>query len=239
MMKWKMKHLIVLAAVFVVALNVPAFAQSEKGAETKEASNEKISYVIGYDLFTKVKSNYDEVDAEAFFKGIQDAVEGSPEMDEKEMKEAMAVFQQKLRQEQMAKTRKVLEKNKAAGTAFMEDNKDKEGVNTLDNGIQYVVLKEGTGESPEKSDKVKCHYKGMTIDGEVFDSSYKREEPAEFKLDQVIQGWTETIPKMKTGGKWKIFIPENLAYGNRGAGKVIEPGSTLIFEVELLSIESS
>ena len=238
MMKFNLKHLIVLAAALVITMNVPAFAQSEKDSEPKEASNEKISYVIGYDLFSKVKNNYDEVDADAFFKGIQDAVEGSPEMDEKEMKEAMAVFKQKIRQEQMKKTRKVLEKNKAAGAAFMDENKGKEGVKTLDNGIQYVVLKEGTGKSPEKADKVKCHYKGMTIDGEVFDSSYKRGEPAEFKLDQVIQGWTETIPKMKTGGKWKIFIPENLAYGNRGAGKVIEPGSTLIFEVELISIES-
>ena len=238
MMKCNLKHLIVLAAALVVTLNAPAFAQSEKGAEGTDASNEKISYVIGYDLFTKVKSNYDEVDVDAFFKGIQDAVEGKPAMEKKEMQEAMAMFKQKLRQKQMEQTQKVLKENKAAGTAFMEDNKGKEGVKTLDSGIQYIVLKEGTGKSPEKSDKVKCHYKGMTIDGEVFDSSYERGEPAVFKLDQVIQGWTETIPMMKTGGKWKIFIPADLAYGNRGAGKVIEPGSTLIFEVELISIES-
>ena len=239
MMKCNLKHLIVLAAALFVTLNAPAFAQSEKGAEPKDASNEKISYVIGYDLFTKVKSNYDEVDVDAFFKGIQDAAKGSPDMNEEEMKEAMALFKQQLRQKQMEKTQKVLEENKAAGTAFMEDNQDKEGIKTLDNGIQYTVLKEGTGKSPGKTDKVKCHYKGMTIDGKVFDSSYERGEPAVFKLDQVIQGWTETIPKMKTGGKWKIFIPADLAYGNRGAGKVIEPGSTLIFEVELISIESS
>ena len=237
-MKCKMKHLIVLAAALVISLNVPAFAQSEKGAEGKDASNEKISYVIGYDLFKKVQSNYDEVDVDAFFKGIQDSVEGKPAMEKKEMQEAMAMFKQKLRQKQMEQTQKVLEENKAAGTAFMEDNKGREGVKTLDSGIQYVVLEEGTGKSPEKTDKVKCHYKGMTIDGKVFDSSYKRGEPAVFKLDQVIQGWTETIPMMKTGGKWKIFIPADLAYGNRGAGKVIEPGSTLIFEVELISIES-
>jgi FKBP-type peptidyl-prolyl cis-trans isomerase FklB len=238
MMKLNLKHLIVMAAAVFVTLNAPAFAQSEKGAEGKDVSNEKVSYVIGYDLFTKVKNNYDDVNVDAFLKGMQDAVEGSPEMGEKEMKEAMAVFQQKLRQEQMEKTQTALKENKAAGAAFMEENKDKEGVKTLDNGIQYIVLKEGTGKSPEKSDKVKCHYKGMTIDGKVFDSSYKREEPAAFKLDEVIKGWTETIPKMKTGGKWKIFIPADLAYGNRGAGEVIEPGSTLIFEVELLSIES-
>lgn len=237
-MKCKLKYLIVLAAAMFVTLSVPAFAQSEKGAEDKDVSNEKISYVIGYDLFTKVKSNYGKVDVDAFFKGIQDAVEGDPSMGDKEMKEAMAMFKQKLRQEQMQKTQKALKKNKAAGAAFMDENKGKEGVKTLENGIQYIVLKEGTGKSPEKTDKVKCHYKGMTIDGKVFDSSYKRGEPAEFKLDQVIQGWTETIPMMKTGGKWKIFIPADLAYGNRGAGKVIEPGSTLIFEVELLSIES-
>jgi len=238
MMKLNLKHLIVLAAAVFVTLNAPAFAQSEKGAEGTDVSNEKVSYVIGYDLFTKVKNNYDDVNVDAFLKGMQDAVEGTPAMEKKEMENAMAAFKQKLRQKQMEKTQTALKENKAAGAAFMEENKDKEGVKTLDNGIQYIVLKEGTGKSPEKSDKVKCHYKGMTIDGEVFDSSYKRGEPAAFKLDEVIKGWTETIPKMKTGGKWKIFIPADLAYGNQGAGKVIEPGSTLIFEVELLSIES-
>lgn len=238
MMKCNLKVTIVLATTILVALSAPAFAQSEKDVKGEDASNEKISYVIGYDLFTKVKSNYDEVDVDSFFKGIQDAVEGKPAMDKKKMKEAMAMFKQKLRQKQMKQTKKALEKNKAAGAAFMDENKGREGVKTLDNGIQYIVLKQGTGKSPQKTDKVKCHYKGTTIDGEVFDSSYKRGEPAEFKLDQVIQGWTETIPKMKTGGKWKIFIPADLAYGNRGAGKVIEPGSTLIFEVELISIES-
>ena len=237
-MKLNLKHLIVLAAAVFVTLNAPAFAQSEKGAEGTDVSNEKVSYVIGYDLFTKVKNNYDDVNVDAFLKGMQDAVEGTPAMEKKEMENAMAAFKQKLRQKQMEKTQTALKENKAAGAAFMEENKDKEGVKTLDNGIQYIVLKEGTGKSPEKSDKVKCHYKGMTIDGEVFDSSYKRGEPAAFKLDEVIKGWTETIPKMKTGGKWKIFIPADLAYGNQGAGKVIEPGSTLIFEVELLSIES-
>lgn len=236
-MKCNLKVTIVLATTILVALSAPAFAQSEKDVKGEDASNEKISYVIGYDLFTKVKSNYDEVDVDSFFKGIQDAVEGKPAMDKKKMKEAMAMFKQKLRQKQMKQTKKALEKNKAAGAAFMDENKGREGVKTLDNGIQYIVLKQGTGKSPQKTDKVKCHYKGTTIDGEVFDSSYKRGEPAEFKLDQVIQGWTETIPKMKTGGKWKIFIPADLAYGNRGAGKVIEPGSTLIFEVELISIE--
>ncbi|MFO7752604.1 MAG: FKBP-type peptidyl-prolyl cis-trans isomerase [Desulfobacteraceae bacterium] len=241
MMKLELKHLIVTAAALVFALNSPVFAQSGKSMEKKGedgVSSEEISYVIGYDLFTKVKSNYGKVDVDAFFKGIKDAVEGSPSMDEQAMKEAMAMFQQEMRQKQMEKTQKVLEENKAAGTEFMEKNKDKKGVKTLENGIQYVVLKEGSGKSPSKTDKVKCHYKGMTIDGEVFDSSYERDEPAEFNLDQVIQGWTETIPKMKTGGKWKIFIPADLAYGNRGAGEIIEPGSTLIFEIELISVES-
>lgn len=239
-MRCKMKLLAALSAAILLCLNTAAFAQSEKVTEKSgdAGTNEKISYVVGYDLFNKVQSNFEEVDVDAFFKGIQDAVEGSPEMSKKEMKQTMAMFKQKMQQKQMEKTKKVLEKNKAEGAAFMDENKGKEGVKTLDNGIQYIVIKEGTGKSPQKTDKVKCHYKGMTIDGEVFDSSYKRGEPAEFKLDQVIQGWTETIPKMKTGGKWKIFIPADLAYGNRGAGKVIEPGSTLIFEVELISIET-
>ena len=129
------------------------------------------------------------------------------------------------------------EKNKAVGKSFLETNKDKEGVVTLPSGLQYKVIKKGNGDSPKASDKVSCHYKGTTIDGKEFDSSYKRGKPASFPVGGVIKGWTEALQLMKTGSKWKLYIPADLAYGDKGAGQVIGPGSTLIFEVELLGIE--
>ncbi len=129
------------------------------------------------------------------------------------------------------------EKNKAVGKSFLETNKDKEGVVTLPSGLQYKVIKKGNGDSPKASDKVSCHYKGTTIDGKEFDSSYKRGKPASFPVGGFIKGWTEALQLMKIGSKWMLYIPADLAYGDKGAGQVIGPGATLIFEVELLGIE--
>ncbi len=123
------------------------------------------------------------------------------------------------------------------GEAFLAENAKKEGVKSLPSGLQYKVLKEGTGKQPEKSDTVSVHYKGTLIDGKEFDSSYKRGEPAEFGVTQVIKGWTEALQLMKEGAKWQLFIPAQLAYGERGAGDLIGPNETLVFEVELLKVK--
>jgi FKBP-type peptidyl-prolyl cis-trans isomerase FklB len=130
-----------------------------------------------------------------------------------------------------------MEPNKKAGDAFLAANKTKEGVVTLPSGLQYKILKEGTGPKPTPSDSVVCNYRGTLIDGKEFDSSYKRGQPATFPVGQVIKGWTEALQLMPVGSKWELFVPPDLAYGDRGAGPDIGPGATLIFEVELISIK--
>ncbi len=132
---------------------------------------------------------------------------------------------------------KTAEENRAAGEAFLADNAKKDTVKVTNSGLQYEVIKEGTGRSPSASDKVTVHYKGTTLDGTVFDSSYKRGEPATFPLNQVIPGWTEGVQLMKEGAHYRFYIPADLAYGNRGAGRVIEPGATLVFEIELIKVQ--
>jgi len=132
---------------------------------------------------------------------------------------------------------KTAEENRAAGEAFLADNAKKDTVKVTNSGLQYEVIKEGTGRSPSASDKVTVHYKGTTLDGTVFDSSYKRGEPATFPLNQVIPGWTEGVQLMKEGAHYRFYIPADLAYGNRGAGPVIEPGATLVFEIELIKVQ--
>jgi FKBP-type peptidyl-prolyl cis-trans isomerase FklB len=127
--------------------------------------------------------------------------------------------------------------NKAAGEAFLAANAKKPGVVTRPSGLQYKIIKDGTGKSPSKTDMVSTHYRGTSIDGKEFDSSYSRNEPAEFGVNQVIAGWTEALQLMKVGSKWELYIPSNLAYGPRGAGGAIGPDETLVFEVELLAIQ--
>ncbi len=200
-----------------------------------ESEQEKISYALGMTIGNNLKKDV-EVDLDAFFQGVEDAHTGETLMSEEEMQQTMMVFQQQMQQKQMQKMQEAAAANKAEGKAFLEDNQDKEGVVALDSGLQYKVMQEGDGPSPEASDTVKCDYKGMTLDGEVFDSSYERGEPATFPLDGVIKGWTEALQLMQVGSKWKLFVPSDLAYGDKGAGEMIEPGSTLIFEVELLDI---
>jgi FKBP-type peptidyl-prolyl cis-trans isomerase FklB len=141
-----------------------------------------------------------------------------------------------LRQRQMAKMQQAAETNKKEGEAFLSANKTKPGVVALPSGLQYRVLKEGSGPKPTASDSVVCNYRGVLLDKTEFDSSYKRGQPATFQVGQVIKGWTEALQLMPVGSKWQLFIPSELAYGQRGAGNDIGPNATLIFEVELLSI---
>jgi FKBP-type peptidyl-prolyl cis-trans isomerase len=142
-----------------------------------------------------------------------------------------------LRKTMMEKMQKVADKNKTEGAAFLAANKSKPGVVTLPSGLQYKILKEGTGPKPTASDTVACNYRGTLINGTEFDSSYKTGQPATFPVSGVIKGWTEALQLMPVGSKWQLFIPSDLAYGNRGAGADIGPDTTLIFEVELLSIQ--
>jgi len=194
---------------------------------------EKISYIIGRDMATNLKKQGIEIEAEAFAKGLKEVLAGQPSsLSAQEVQQAMMALQQEMTQKQGAKGTE----NQKAGEAFLAENKNKEGVKTLPSGLQYQVLQEGSGKSPAKTDKVTTHYHGTLIDGTVFDSSYERGQPATFPVNGVIAGWTEALQLMKEGAKWRLFIPSNLAYGSQGAGDAIGPNSTLIFDVELISV---
>lgn len=194
---------------------------------------EKISYIIGRDMAGNLKKQGIDVNPDAFIKGMKEALEGKPStLSQEEVQQAMM----QLQQEMGAKQGAAASENQKAGEAFLAENKNKEGVKTLPSGLQYEVLNEGTGKSPSASDKVTTHYHGTLIDGTTFDSSYERGQPATFPVNGVIAGWTEALQLMKEGAKWRLYIPSNLAYGSQGAGDVIGPNATLIFDVELISV---
>ena len=192
---------------------------------------DKVSYALGLSIGNNFQSSgIKQLQVEDFMKGLEDVLgEKQPAISYEEAKQVINDYFMKLQQER-------LEINKQAGAEFLEINRHKAGVVELPSGLQYQVLKQGTGAKPSANDKVKCHYHGTLINGTVFDSSVQRGEPATFGVSQVIPGWVEALQLMPVGSKWRLFIPSNLAYGEHGAGDVIEPNSTLIFDVELLDI---
>jgi FKBP-type peptidyl-prolyl cis-trans isomerase FklB len=193
---------------------------------------DSVSYGIGQDIANNLKAQgMDNVNTALLAKGIQDALKNTPPLLTKEQSNmSISNYLQQMKTEKAAK-------NKVDGEKFLAENKTKAGVVTLPSGMQYQVVKEGTGAKPTINDKVKTHYHGMLIDGTVFDSSVDRGEPISFPVSGVIKGWTEALQLMPVGSKWRLFIPADLAYGDRQAGPKIGPGSTLIFDVELLDIE--
>ena len=230
----KMVVLCAFAMVLCPAWHTVA-ADETKTAVTTE--DEKISYSLGYNIGQNLKRDFD-VNMDSFFQGFTESQKGGETtLTEAEMKDVMVLFQNKMREKQMAKMKVAAEDNKSKGEAFLKANKEKEGIITLESGLQYRVITSGDGALPQASDTVECHYRGTTIDGKEFDSSYKRGKPASFQVGGVIKGWTEALQLMKVGSKWELFIPSELAYGDRGAGNAIAPGSTLLFEVELLGIK--
>ncbi len=227
--------LLILIVLFV--FNPHVFAnEGKKQPIEKEDIEKQISYSLGYDIAENLKINFD-FDSDFFIKGVMDSLEKSPKLTEEKIKQNLISYQQLARQKQMERIKKESEETRVAGEQFLAENKKKEGIVTLSSGLQYKVLKKGDGASPTSDDTVECHYKGTLIDGTVFDSSYRRGKPATFQVTGVIQGWIEALQKMKTGAKWMLFLPPDLAYGDKGAGSIIKPGSTLIFEVELMSIK--
>ena len=192
---------------------------------------DKVSYALGLSIGNNFQnSGINNLQVEDFMQGLKDVLsETKPVISYDEAKQIINDYFVKLQQEK-------LEINKKAGEEFLNINKHKVGVNVLPSGLQYEVLKKGTGAKPTASDKVKCHYHGTLINGTVFDSSVQRGEPAVFGVSQVIPGWVEALQLMEVGSKWRLFIPSDLAYGEHGAGEAIEPNSTLVFDVELLDI---
>lgn len=208
-------------------------------------SNDSLSYSIGYSIAQSMKQqNLTNLNTTVVGQAIADALKGQKlAIGEGQMQQIMMGFMQKqqmaMQQKQegmMAERAKLAEPNKKAGAAFLAENKTKPGVQTTASGLQYIVEKEGTGAKPTAADRVKVHYTGTLLNGDVFDSSVQRGQPAEFGVTEVIKGWTEVLQLMPVGSKWKVFIPSDIAYGDRGAGEGIGPGSTLIFDIELLDI---
>jgi len=198
----------------------------------------KVSYGIGMNLGMQWRQQEVPIDPDVLMKGMKDAMEGNATlMTEEEMRNTLTAFQNQHRAQQMEKRKLQGEKNLTDGEKFLAENKTKPGVVTLPSGLQYKVIAEGAGDSPAAHDQVTVNYRGKLIDGTEFDSSYKRGEPATFGVSGVIKGWTEALQLMKPGAKWELYIPSALAYMERGSGAQIGPNSTLIFDVELVSVK--
>lgn len=222
--------------LFVLSLSFLSFiVLSEEKADSLLLKDfkSKLAYSLGMDIGNYLKSFDPNMDLELFLKGVKDEMAGKALLTKEQVMEVKMQMQKELTE----KKKKQAEENLKISEKFLEENKTKKGIKTTESGLQYMVITEGTGPKPTATDKVKVHYAGTLIDGKEFDSSYKRNEPVTFPLNGVIKGWTEGLQLMKTGSKYRFFIPPALGYGERGAGDTIPPNSVLIFDVELLSIE--
>jgi FKBP-type peptidyl-prolyl cis-trans isomerase FklB len=217
----------------------PRTATGTRTPLTLKTDKDKVSYAIGVNIGKSMRKDTVDIDPAIFSRGMKDALAGAKLLlTDDEMKAALTKLQTDLRAKQEVAMQKTGELNKKAGEDFLAQNKTKPGVVALPDGLQYKILKEGTGPKPTANDSVVCNYRGTLLDGTEFDSSYKRGQPATFPVSGVIKGWTEAVQLMPVGSKWQLFLPADLAYGNRGAGQDIGPNATLIFEVELLSIQN-
>lgn len=214
---------------------------------TLKTQGDSVSYAIGQNICQNLADPFLQMNFNVLIKSIQDAMNGKSDMTKEKVIEVLTALNKRGQERQAAMQKlenekkktemaPIIEKNKKDGEAFLAENKNKEGVKTTASGLQYKVLVSGTGQSPKDTSKVKVHYAGKLLDGKEFDSSYKRNQPSEFPLNQVIKGWTEGLQLMHVGDKFEFYIPYQLAYGEEGRGETIPPASVLIFEVELLDI---
>ena len=197
---------------------------------------DKFAYAVGINMGEYVEQMAVKMDGKMVAAGLADYLAGASKLDPKEYQEAMQKLQELMRAAGEEELAAVSEANRAAEAKFMEENAKAEGVKVTASGLQYKVIEEGTGEKPSINSKVRVHYEGKLLNGEVFDSSIARGEPLEFMLTQVIAGWTEGLQLMSVGSKYRLFIPSKLGYGKRGAGQAIPPEAALIFDVELIAI---
>nr|WP_320010319.1 FKBP-type peptidyl-prolyl cis-trans isomerase [uncultured Desulfobulbus sp.] len=227
---------LVMTGLLSVLLTTSAAWAADQPTELK-TDDQKLSYVIGLDLGEYFKNLEENFDFEVINQGILDAYNGKKPLIAKDEADAIQkAFAQRQQQRQLNAQVSMIQKNRLAADTFLKENKTKEGVNETQSGLQYKVVKLGEGAKPLPTDTVKVNYKGTLLNGTEFDSSYKRNQPAVFQVNKVILGWQEALPLMPVGSTYELFIPPDLAYGDRGAPPVIEPGSMLKFEVELLEI---
>ena len=233
----------VFLAVATAAALVAGSALAQDPSAPGAAGNlkdlkQRASYSYGYRLGSSLKAQGVEVDAQSLFKGLADSLGGNPAaLSDSDMQSCLQQFAQQLQAKQAGMASKAAGSNKVQGEKFLADNKTKPGIVTLPSGLQYRVLKAGTGAKPKATDTVTVHYEGKLIDGTIFDSSLKRGQPASFPVNGVIAGWTEALQLMPVGSTWQLFIPSNLAYGERPRpGGPIGPNAVLTFEVQLLKV---
>jgi FKBP-type peptidyl-prolyl cis-trans isomerase FklB len=244
-----MKKILILILILTL-LPVMAFAQKTQTRKTQtpktqtaptqtspfKTQKERLSYSIGLNVGANLKAQGIEVNPQLIAQAISDVFSGKkPLMTDTEVQETLTSLQNDMKAKAMSQA----EDNKKKGDAFLAANSKKPGVVTLPSGLQYKVIKNGTGPKPKATDTVITNYRGTLLNGNEFDSSYKRNQPATFPVNAVIKGWTEALQLMPVGSKWELYVPPTLAYGERGAGGVIGPNETLVFEVELLSIKSA
>lgn len=218
--------------VMILLYSMPAMAADRVLA----TDNEKLSYAIGMDVGQSLQAMQVNLDLTVFLEGVKSSTADKALMTDTQAREIRQAFFQSLQAKQADKQKLVADENLKKGEAFLEKNKKNKGIIVTASGLQYEVMKQGSGPKPSKTDRVEVHYRGTLIDGREFDSSYKRGTPATFPVNRVIAGWTEALQLMNTGSKYKLFIPADIAYGAEQKGQLITPNSTLVFEVELLKV---
>ena len=221
----------------ILTLSIALLTATNANAVELKTTNQKASYALGSDIAKNFVQQGVEIDSKALLAGMEDIINNNKlQLSAKEMQQAVLDVKKqiiaKIEKENAVKG----EKNLKKGTDFLTKNKTKKGVKTLDSGLQFIVKKEGKGNFATEDDHLTAHYRGTLIDGTEFDSSYTRGTPIEFQMSNVIKGWGEALKKMQPGAKWQIFVPSHLAYGKKGAGKLIGPNETLIFDIELLTV---
>lgn len=228
-----------LSLCFFSQTALSAGAKTEK-TDSKLDKKDKASYSIGVDVGRSIEKQHIEINPDMFVTGLKDGLANKYGLlTEEEVKQTLMGLQSEIMERQTTEMKAMASKNLEDGDKFLAENKKQKGVITLPSGLQYRIIKEGSGDSPKATDTVTTHYRGKLINGTEFDSSYTRGEPARFAVNAVIPGWTEALQLMKPGAKWELFIPPKLAYGENGIGQLIGPNSTLVFEVELLNVDKA
>jgi FKBP-type peptidyl-prolyl cis-trans isomerase FklB len=224
---------------WVISTGIVLLACQSNTQQTAQLKTQQdsISYMIGMDIGKNLQAQSIDVDPDLLAQGIKDVLANKTMMTDQEAQHVAQQLQSRMMAKQEEKMKESSEKNKKEGDAFLAANKKKPGVVTLPSGLQYKVIKKGTGKKPKETETVSVHYRGTLIDGTLFDNSYDGGQPVTFPVNGVIKGWTEALQLMPVGSKWELYIPSNLAYGEQGVGQVIGPNQTLIFEVELLSVK--
>ena len=232
-----MKRLTLSIALLLLTATPAAWAQDDPAPAELKTFGEKAGYAIGQNIGGNLKQTGVTIDLKAFLRGMQDSLAGKKGLlTEEEIQKVLTEFDKQVQANAASQQKAMTEKNLKEGAAFLAANAKKEGAKTTESGLQYKITKLGTGATPKATSKVRVHYEGRLLNGKVFDSSFKRGEPAEFPVNMVIKGWTEALQLMKEGGERELYIPSTLGYGTRGAGADIGPNATLIFKVQLIKV---